>query len=115
MTNDNSDTPSWLATTPTWLHLLLAIISLIAALTVFLMQTERRFTLIEERQQQIRESLRMSAESAESFRREAMGKLDTVSTQMTLLTLEFAKHQARYENALDRANNDPPARYKAQP
>lgn len=117
--NDATDNgnESWLASAPTWLHLLTAVLGLAGGMVLFLTQIERRFTIIEERQATIRQTLRESNEAAELFRREVIGKLDTVGTQMTLLTLEFAKHQARYESGTRARvdDDDVKPRYKAQP
>lgn len=112
--NDESNNESWLSSAPTWLHLLVAVLGLAGGMVLFLTQVERRFTIIEERQAQTRDALRLSNESSEVFRREAMSKLDSVAAQMTFLTLEFAKHQARYETQRS-TNTEPPPRYRAQP
>ncbi len=95
MTNDN-EPQSWLATAPTWLHLLLAILATGGSVALFMLQNEKRIAVLEERQAQVIQHQREQATLSESFRRELLLKIDSLSTQITVLTIEYAKHEARY-------------------
>lgn len=90
------ETQSWLTTTPTWLHMLFGAATIIGSVALFVLQNDRRISILEERQAQIIRHQNEQNTATEGFRREMLTKLDSLSTQITVLTIEYAKHEARY-------------------
>ena len=94
MTNhDDEPRESIWATTVSWGHLAIAVVTMLAGGAAFLMAAERRMTLLEERQAYVLRYIAQDINDAAALRKEIIGRLDQLVGDIYNLRLELAKHQ----------------------
>jgi hypothetical protein len=90
----DAPTESFWAGSVSWAQLMIALVTMLAGGAAFLMATERRITLLEERQSYVLRTIASHEAEMVSLRREILTKLETMASDINLLRLELAKHQA---------------------
>ena len=91
------DRTHWMDSAVSWGQLLIALVALIGSSVAMLVAYERRLVTVEERQQGVLRAIADLRADEAVERATITRKLDTLVAQMTMLTIDIARHQALSE------------------